>query len=205
LELFISIDGNENVHNAIRGNNVFNKVIDGLNLLKENTLNFSFISVLSKLNKDYINDICDLGEKFGVKKITFTYLRNKNYERPFQHYCLSNVELAEIETQIDKIKNQYYLKIDPHFGKFHSINSNFFGCVAGVFECAVDPSGNMIACTVERDKKFGNLHQEPFKTIWNRVKEFSRKRLEKVNCNNCKFYGRCYGECDLCKDTSIQK
>lgn len=199
LKLFVSIDGMKEIHDAIRGKGVFDQVKTGLDLLKEYDVPFSFVTVLGKYNKKFIADICDFAEEYKVKEISFIYLRNRSFDRSFQSYCLSKIELSNLEKQIGEIKENYDIEINPHFGKFHSINSNFFGCIAGVFECAVDPLGNMMGCSVERDVKCGNLFTESFDTVWGRVKEHAKRRMEKDGCKVCKHYERCYGKCDLCE------
>ncbi|MDD5418016.1 MAG: radical SAM protein [Candidatus Nanoarchaeia archaeon] len=66
--IFVSIDGPKEIHNKIRGVDVFDKVIENI----KNDKRVVLTPTLSATNYKYIDDMVDIARKSGVEGITFS-------------------------------------------------------------------------------------------------------------------------------------
>jgi len=62
----ISIDGPEDVHDALRGNGSFAKAVEGARVAREAGHKIHFLSVMTARNRDRVDEMLDLAEEHGA-------------------------------------------------------------------------------------------------------------------------------------------
>lgn len=150
--LNISLEGNKQTHNAIRGTGSFEQVMESAELAKQHKIKLRFTTTLNKLNLENIDYILDSGANLQAK-VKFQILTD---------YCLGSVEknplLPENHKLIKVIKQlcEYKKK-----GKYKNIIANplpalkyfrslpklpLMACASGKITFRVTPDGFLITC-----------------------------------------------------------
>ena len=210
--VFFSIDSyNPEIHNKLRRtDNLWEKAIQNINLIKEYMPNVSII-----LNHVFNSNNIDDFEKFiGMKKsVNFDYINPiviKDYDSLFptdeqiQNYN-SKVEMFKElaqENDIEYLSDNINYFDTVVFANGDSSSKDNLKCIYPHFCAFIDcPTGDVFPCdcSIHRDRKIyniGNLRIESFEEIWNgnKKKVLSKKLLRgKLNCKlkcddaNCLF------------------
>lgn len=209
-----SLDGLKETHNKIRGGDIFDKVIESINLVKKD-FNVSVNSVMLENN---LNELYDLVKflsntgvvNFGLTMEMFATPEAANASKKILNdenllftmaiaedskYKFSLDKLNEVINKIRTIKGINVI-IHPDIFDFFPeeiYNGNLRNKVnlfcKNIFVGRIDAQGNVIFCPFIK-KSFGNLLNEPMEAIWNsdKFKSF-RKELLKNNllpvCERC--------------------
>lgn len=210
VHIGISLDGYNEEQNEYRvdhnGQNVFYRVLNIINLLKENDIKFGIIMSLSKncighekelyefISKNSIN--CNLRPIFGNEDIMMT---NKEYYTFFTN--LFNIWLADTKSkvslrQITEMYNIFRQILDKKFQiKMCSKTCNCFENFI-----SLDIYGNLYSCNRTYNKNefyYGNINDLDINTLKSEMKKRTEKRIKivKSKCINCKLYSNCKGGC----------
>lgn len=181
------------------------RILSSLNRLTERGIHFSLNVVASKANINCLQETVDfLRERFAIKKIYITRVgKPVNSDSSFDKYLLSYEDLCKVQDICVKANLEYGIEVDtgcPY--ALCSINSqesfNLFGykklCTAGKTSYSMDTFGNIKAC--HRDSKiYGNILEEDFDTIWNRISEWRDGSLLPQECKSCNMKDICKGGC----------
>ncbi len=181
------------------------KILHSLDCLVKNGIQFSLNIVVSKANIDYLEQTIDfLRDRYHIKKIYITRVgKPVNADSSFDKFLLSQEDLDRVQDISVKTKYEYGIDVDtgcPY--TLCSINSQksfeLFGykkfCTAGKTSYALDTFGNLKACP--RDSKiYGNIFEESFSDIWERVAEWRDGSLLPEECKQCKHVEICKGGC----------
>ena len=207
ISLFISFPcGNENVCDFITDRNgSLKRIVHSLDVLAKQNVRFSLNIVASKANIDYLQSTIDfLKERYKIKKIYITRVgKPVNSDSSFDKYLLSYEDLCKVQDICVKTKFEDGIDVDtgcPY--TLCSINSQksfeLFGykkfCTAGKTSYSVDTFGNVKACP--RDSKiYGNILEEDFSAIWERITEWRDGTLLPAECRQCSMREVCKGGC----------
>jgi MoaA/NifB/PqqE/SkfB family radical SAM enzyme len=209
-ELIISIDGAKpETHDAIRGVNSLNLIIDGIKFTKENfpSLNISFRTVIQKNNFRELHDIIQLGAKLGITRVSF--LPVDVYSEAFgrEHseaavndnsLILSKEETIELRNIINNIEKKYfdshfvsepYNKLMGYADYFSSaLSGNKFPpvyCNAPMMSTVITARGDVLPCFFL--PKLGNIREKSLIQILNGDKAVTtRKRVRAFEPERCK-------------------
>ena len=205
--LVISIDGRENVHNAMRpsssGKSTYNTVVKNAKALLKGrgTKEYYIRGTYTRENLDFAEDVVELVNK-GFKSVSIEPVIS---DGPLG---IREEDLDLIYKQYEKLANIYELSESNGnpFVFFHfminlssgpCLNKRLRGCGAGLEYVAVTPSGDIYPCHqfAEQD---GFVMGNVFEGITNREisKLFNNNNVyEKESCKNCwaKYY--CSGGC----------
>jgi len=209
-----SLDGLKDTHNRIRGANIFDKVIESINLVK-NDFNVSVNSVMMKGN---LNELYDLIKNLnGIGVINFG-LTMEMFATPEEIVLSRNIlgdkdlqvameiskspeynfSLQELQKTIKKIRIIKGINVVIHPDIFDYFSEELYNgnsrekiklACKNMFIGRVNAQGNVIFCPFIK-KSFGNLLTEPLEKIWNKneFKSF-RNNLLKNNllpvCKRC--------------------
>ena len=209
-KIYVSIDGPEHVHNSIRGEGVFKKVLDNLKLLKDTNIEINIMTVLSKELINELDTFPNVLSDLNIKELLLQemiYLskeETQNYTAWFEKsFGRKPTEIHSWQMDIDNsfqkekalavektLKNQYPFKVRymPH-GIFkveeycHS-----------AFKHAHDAwNGNVLYCTDFYDFSAGNVKEENIIDIFNNsISEKFRNEISSgncVTCNHCSWRG----------------
>ena len=132
-----SLDGLEAVHNAIRGNNNFEKLKRSLEIAHAAGIETSTITTILPENIDSLAEIKAFSESMGVK--------NHRFQLFFEG---SKIGLPEIAKASDFITDRDRSLV------YNDLTAPGQGCLAGVRTCVVRPDGTIETC---RESYSGNV------------------------------------------------
>ncbi len=193
--LKISIDGaNEKTNDSIRGNGTFKKIIENINLVKDN-YDFKIILMFTLMKKNYreIPQLIDLAESLNVDGIILERFIPLGTGKKIKEEVLSKndwKEVLEILSSIFAINHitelasyhAFYLRLDTE-------ETELLGapCIIGRDGLCVMPDGSVLPC-----RRFpipiGNLLDRSLIQIWENselLKKLTDKYLLKGKCKKC--------------------
>lgn len=176
----IGFDGPEDVHEKLRGKDNFRKVIKAFNCLKDNNIPFWTITVLTKYNINYIEEILSYARRYGFKT-TFQVLHHNEYLGRNPDYLFpEDEELRRCIRKIISYKKQgepiasslsylYYLLHWPDY-RISTLGYKLgkLGCLAGKLFCNLDVDGSLYPCSLLIEKvRAPNVIDVGFKSGFN--------------------------------------
>lgn len=105
----ISIEGSEEIHDVIRGNGTYKKILLGLNCLREvNLCNKTKIKMtISSLNVKDVENVINFALTQKLQGVSFSFLRNEGRARSNDIIPLQAYELIKVNEKIRYFKNKY--------------------------------------------------------------------------------------------------
>ncbi len=219
-KLKISIDGSTEIHNRIRGRNVFERIEEGIrkinDLKNKKKKKYPKLILHSILSRDSdIEFIIKFAMKHNFNNLVFLpvlFTDKEDFENFYKetgqkpHYWLgSNFDISEfiVDEQMIKeiMKNDFNISFSPpvhwnlkeYFGRDKDYIDSFKGKCRSVFNSVtIKPDGNLELCP---DYILGNLKEERFFKLWNNNKAKFIRKLIKSNrslsvCKGCCAYYR---------------
>ncbi|MDQ1352147.1 MAG: hypothetical protein QG657_2453 [Acidobacteriota bacterium] len=218
LNIEISLDGDKETHDQIRGPGSFNKTIQGIKHLIDNGIvpNIRFTPLKSNYRK--LIELLDILFSFGIKKISLNALHptgrcNKIYE-DIMLDCF--VEAAELKTILFDLRKKYddlktsdietfYKDLPGNYEKIKSSDQKvqqLKPCSAAHSSCSITSSGWVIPCSELFDFRGGNIRDQDILDIWKHSEAFAKIRaLSDVSsdqipyCKNCLYNVLCNSGC----------
>lgn len=171
----ITIDGTPESHNKIRGQ--FDKVVQGINNLKEAGVPVSIVNVLLSDNMKDVIAVCRMAEQFGARKLKILSPIRKGRGSSILDKRLSADKLSEIFDTIKKTKEEENWKVRITLTDWDIVNEGH--------AILIHPDGELVASPVPSNlnciEPFGNVLEEDIRECWKRyrfVKNHVRKYLE---------------------------
>lgn len=172
----------------------FDKLLNGINLLKQNEIKFILASSITNENICLYDEFNEFKEKHDVK-IRFAYDVGPTFEGYDQvkNYAIKDEQVENLKKffggNIESIKN----------------GRRKYKCSAAQVNFAITSEGNILPCMKLR-KEIGNILEEDFNEIWNSSKmmEIINKTIKRNDkCGKCKKYDYCFycpGEIEMFSD-----
>lgn len=199
LSFSVSIDGNETIHDEIRGKGTFKKSIEGIKYALERGYKLVTNTVIMKRN---VKDICQLIRylnETGVEQVQLSNLILKG--RADANMQITSDERKELLTGLKNIVNDIgmaeilYAEVpdDQDNSKIYEVTekgNKFIGyenwkCSAGIGKATIDSSGNLLCCPFVESSKLGNVLEETIVELWAKNKRLEfLKLLQKENNNS---------------------
>ncbi|TKJ17351.1 hypothetical protein CEE44_02340 [Candidatus Woesearchaeota archaeon B3_Woes] len=183
----ISIDGPKKIHDAIRGEGVFNKCIESINILNKIGIKPMINCVISDKNIDYIEEMVLLAKKHNayINFQTVVPVTNRSKEMISKKLIEKDVfnKIIALKKKYDFIAvSDASLKRfrDYYSGKIKKFQKK---CLAGKIYCIVSPSGEVSRCISELGtKKISGLEKGFGKAFKNLSKDYG------CDCTFCNYY-----------------
>jgi len=211
-DLIISIDGDEPLHDTIRGiPGAFQKLKEGVQYIKSLRPGFPITgrSVIHKLNYRKWPAIIDSAKEMGLDQVSFLPADISsnafNRETPWsverqQDVLPTKAELAEMQEILDYITDRYQLlfkehfiaespeklqKISGYYRALHGINPfPYKKCNAPWVSAVIEADGLVRPCFFH--EAMGNIREEPLEQILNSNKAYRfRKELDMQQNSTC--------------------
>lgn len=131
----VSVDGNEKIHDYIRGEGSYQKAVKALNLLDENGINHGIGFTLNKLNMKCVDYIIDLCIETGSKTL------NLNLYQPIRN----KLEPVTFKKWLEV--REYAIERAEKEGIYIPSSCIEKGCIAGVLGLSVLPDGTYWDCS----------------------------------------------------------
>ena len=206
---------------------MFNKITDTDNLetfysnlenLVKNDIYPSINMVVNALNhKDVYNEGKFLIENFKIKNFCATPVVSPAcYKDSINYHNLSTEDIVAAFEDLIRLKEDYNIGIDileviprciiPQelYGKEHKLFDR--QCSAGRAGITVSVTGDVRPCT-HSPLNMGNIFEEKFKTIWERMAPYRNNEYIPSVCNGCVEAKTCRGGCRFngCSDSCPNK
>lgn len=205
----ISLDGDMNLHNAIRGKRAFESAWENIKKMDALGIRYSIASVVSRKNKIGIFNLLPLLEK--LEHLRFWKI---SYEMPFgsatgiedimtaqewNTFVDELLVIAKLRVKIQKIfPFELYDKRKDELERMISVRKRSINCGSGLNKLYVYPMFEVYPCTCLIDFSIGNLRKQRLSDILNSemIKMFSEYELaSEAVCQECEYKKFCNGGC----------
>jgi radical SAM protein with 4Fe4S-binding SPASM domain len=174
----ISIDGEEGVHDKVRGiRGGWQKAYDTVKLIQAagvTNLRIAFTATVTEVadNTAHLGKIYDLARRTGVE---FTCAVAHNSDHYFKTSANNGVNVEELARQLDYVAGnelrsrrlKSWLRAYFHKGLVEHVRANVrpTPCEAGHTSFMIDPRGDVYPCNI-LNLPVGNVRETPFEEIW---------------------------------------
>lgn len=195
----------EEVHdNIVNQKGSWQKTIGGIKTAIVAGLRVSANMVLLQQNYNDIYETAKFLQQLGVVSFSATKASPALNARNFDKMRISKQQLKESLVILEKIKDELKINVDvlecyplcligdidrfSHFARR--------SCTAGVTTCTISPGGNVRPCS-HADMSYGNILEENFSQIWQRMSDWRLGKYIPKECEKCRFLKKCSGGCRM--------
>ena len=204
IRFAVSLDGPREIHNKIRGANIYDDVIDNVKFLLSEGYYVFLNCTLMKQNYKYFDEIIQIAKDIKVNQINFSKVFPVHPE--ILGFMLSKSDLEELYKKYTKYADEKDLIIFLDKGymgfpeEYKTDISFSMGCRAGISQINVLSNGSVVGCKLLSNVIAGNIYKDNLETIWKEDKNWTLFRntdenSEDKNCNLCKYFSACRGGC----------
>src|SRR5208283_1061747 len=200
----VSIEGPEDIHDAIRGQGSLKRSLEGIKYLLDAGIEVTMNTTLSDINAPYFLEVVALASSAGVQKLGFSRLVPSGSGRNLLNKMLAQEVLKALYSKIFSL-NTGNLKIvtgDPVASCFkrpagEDDNSSFpaSGCAAGVSGLTILPDGTVTPCR-RLPVPIGNVRTDSLREIWTTSEVLNALRDRSGydgKCGKCNKWSACRG------------
>lgn len=218
----ISIDGPKPLHDITRplktGTGSYDKVVNGIDLLKREGINFGAIVVLTSHNWDHIEEILDLFIYLGITTFslnpffpagtgTINNQLSLNGHQIFHAYKSAIKKIADYNLQSTTSENKIEERTIKYLIRNITLKDRQYMCMrtpcgAGIDTVGFDTNGDVYLCDCfigVPQYKIGNIHQASLRYLLNdykKVKTFIPDSIDEIPaCTTCLWRKLCNGIC----------
>lgn len=195
----ISLDGDEDTHDKIRGKGAFKRAMQSTLLLRDSGMDVEFLFTANKLNYKLVEYVLQLTESLGitmkVKRMIPTKFKEHN------KLLLNKEETKQVIETVLKYKYDDVVALDSCIIlKYGYARYNKCMFLSNQIT-TIDVNGDVFICPYLREPEFkiGNIFKENLKQIWDKyfqTMKFNFKQDELVGyCSKCKSFNDCSGGC----------
>jgi radical SAM protein with 4Fe4S-binding SPASM domain len=211
----ISLDGLENTHNTIRGNDQsFKRAINALRFLQE--LEIPILSVATTLTKSNVNELEKLWEllvDIQVKSWRISVIMPIGRAETKNRFLLNDSELHRVFTFAADNHKPINILIGenlPFLAQYEEkIRDEPFLCPVGITACCIGVNGNVRGCPEQPETPNfieGNILQNSIDNIWQHgFKKYRFNELLSIDktCKKCIKKFNCFGGCHVMRIGNI--
>ncbi|MHB8882530.1 MAG: radical SAM protein [Thermodesulfovibrionales bacterium] len=200
----ISIEGPEEVHDAIRGRGSFSASLKGIRNLLDADLEVTLNATLSGMNAPYFMEVIELASSLGVQRLGFSRLVPSGSGMKLLDSMLGKEVLKELYTKIFSVKTNGLTIVtgDPVASQFRMPSEAdgpgarpSGGCAAGVSGLTILPDGTVTPCR-RLPAPLGNVRQDSLREIWASsaiLNSLRDKSGYEGKCGSCGVWSSCRG------------
>jgi radical SAM protein with 4Fe4S-binding SPASM domain len=200
----VSIEGSENIHDAIRGPGSFKSSIKGIRNLLEAGLTVTLNTTLSDMNAPCFMDVIELASSLGVQRVGFSRLVPTGRGGDMLNTMLSREVLRDLYNSIFSFdaKGLQIVTGDPVASQMNEPARNDSetpfpsgGCAAGVSGLTILPDGTVTPCR-RLPVPIGNVKKDSLREIWatSGVLQGLRDKSQYTGkCGRCSKWSACRG------------
>jgi len=199
----VSMEGPEDVHDAIRGAGSYSASTAGVEHLVDAGIAVTLNVTVSNLNTGQVKKIITFGSHAGVKRVGFSRLVPAGRGRALLSQMLTQAQAKELYEELFslELKGIDVVTGDPVAAQMNITaredagTTAISGCAAGVSGLTIQPNGNVTPCR-RLPLLLGNVRKDSLREIWaaSPVLEALRDRSKyKGKCGSCTRWARCRG------------
>lgn len=207
LYLQISIDGDREMHNSIRGVGMYERSMQAVSLLDDIGVQYSVASVVNKNNRDAIIRLEP--ELRRLKNLRYWRI---SYEMPFGSAGVENmlssdewnqfvdniIEKAQLKLKIKKIfPFEIYDKYKERLDTMINQGRACYNCGSGKDKIYIYPNLEVYPCTCLTDFSIGSLKTKTLQEILcdEKIEPFINYEVNNDVCKSCEYLKYCNGGC----------
>lgn len=197
--LCLSLDGKGAENDSNRGQGTYDKIIDLIEYLRENGIKFHTNTVFTKNNRNAVDDIMGLADKYNFKA-RFSILRGE--DSPNKDICLNDEEVKQTISKLINYKKNGF----PAFYSYSTFKNVLdwpfsfdtqiisgampagykpIPCYLRQFSCHIEANGLVYPCVVLVNKfKAVNFLESGFKKAWENLEDNDCKACYNICCND---------------------
>ncbi|MGE5300719.1 MAG: radical SAM protein [Acidobacteriota bacterium] len=199
----ISVEGPENVHDAIRGKGSFSASMEGIRHLLDAGLKVTVNATLSELNSGHLHDLAEIALSLGVQRLGFSRLVPSGRGLGLIDRMIEREKVRKIYEEIfslrpagleivtgDPVASQMSCPAGEDAGTVAT-----GGCAAGLSGLTFLPDGTIVPCR-RLFVPIGNVRNDTIREVWasSPVLEALRDRTRyKGRCGDCRRWAGCRG------------
>ncbi|MGL5126413.1 MAG: radical SAM protein [Fusobacteriaceae bacterium] len=210
IKIQISLDGNQELHNRIRGVDSYKEIFENISRILEKKISFTAATTVNKENyltlKELYEDLLKVRvENWYVNNTLPFGCSTDNHVKPLDTESWNKLVTAmkinckKINLKINSLFNIEFLekKSDEEIFRMSSDRRNQ-NCGSGKNKIYIYPDLNVYGCTCIKKFPFGNLAEESIENIFkSQNAKFIRSciMLENSPCKKCRYLNICGGGC----------
>jgi radical SAM protein with 4Fe4S-binding SPASM domain len=199
----VSMEGAEDVHDAIRGKGSYDAAVTGVEWLVDCGLAVTLNVTVSDLNANQVNKVVAFGSHTGVQRVGFSRLVPAGKGRALVSRMLTQERLRELYGSLFSLEpgSLEIVTGDPVAAQMRKPSNGdagdtaMSGCSAGVAGLTILPNGNVTPCR-RLPLSLGNVRKDSLREIWaaSPILEALRDRSRyKGKCGTCRRWAACRG------------
>ena len=199
----ISLDGLEEDHNWMRGNEQsFKMVSQAIDMLVATEgFVFDIVTCVNRRNYTKLDEIKEFLISKGVKRWRLFTVFPVGRAALDPNMQLTNEAFRGVFNFIKKVRKEGRIRADygceGFLGNYEGeVRSRLFSCQAGITVGSVMADGSIAACaSIRADYNQGNIYEDDFMEVWeNRYHPYrNHEWMKKDECANCKYFRYCLG------------
>lgn len=203
----ISIEGDEEAHDALRGKGNYAKAVAALGHLAKYKIETTIASIVSRQNYKTLPKVMELAHQWGVTTVKLQpfsdiFVKDKNIRERFfappellADIRRSIAEAARLAGEYRIMTNppEYLDNIPAYLCGECVINVQQKGCPAIFTSCPVTAAGDVLPCWVLSDRIIGNVKGKKLSAIWGSHRHDQlRRNIQTKGCGGCMM--SCYDQ-----------
>ena len=199
----ISLDGLEEDHNWMRGNErSFQMVSQAINLLVATEgFTFDIVTCVTRRNYEKLDEIKEFLISKGVRRWRLFTVFPVGRAALDPMMKLTNEEFRGVFEYIKKVREEGRIRADygceGFLGNYEGeVRNRLFSCQAGISVGSVMADGSIAACaSIRADYNQGNIYDDDFMDVWDNRYMLYRDRswMKRDVCADCKYFRYCQG------------
>lgn len=198
----VSLDGFEEDHNWMRGNNIsFQRVVRAIEALKESSITWDVITCVNARNFNSLYKFMKYLRVLGVGKWRIFTVFPMGRAAENHELQLSSVQFKQLMEFIKLIRVENRIAIsyscEGYLGQYEMAVRDFpFFCGAGINVASIRYDGAISGClSIRSNHDQGNIYTDSFMDVWNNRFDSFRKRewMKQNECSDCKAWKVCRG------------
>ena len=199
LYLQVSLDGaTPDVNDRIRGEGTYTKILQAMECLATENVQFSVNTVLTRLNYPQLDELRGIAASFGAE---LRVSRFRPSGRAKQSKSTLGPEKIQLERFAQWLEAHDLVRTGDSFFCLTSEKRRRKGldmCGAAKMTCCISPDGSVYPCAFLQERPFlvGNVRKDSFQQMWDNSMVFSNLRNLNVDtCQTCSRFEVCRGGC----------
>jgi len=148
--LKLSFDGPENIHDRLRGNGSYVKLMNAVNVALKEGINVTFNCTLTRLNLDSVDFILEQSRRLGVfvkfSPVNYIHSVDKNIEQLIPNQAAYRNVVEKISKEAGRCGNILNSSASLGYIKLYPQGKVIRNCAAGHIFCHLKPDGSVHLC-----------------------------------------------------------
>lgn len=204
INIQVSLDGNREVHDSIRGSGSFDLAVGTVKDLLTAGFHVTVASVVNKIN---VNSFLLLSEVVSQLHVaSWSLSMEQAFEADAKSRALTTsewnsfvdeiIQIARVPVRIRKLFDfKLFEKMEAKLGKERIAQCAIPNCGVGLAKVYIYPDGTVLPCTCLPELSIGNIFSDDMVLLRTRFEEIKCEPLVSSVCYDCRWKYFCNGGC----------